>query len=330
MKLGEYIKNFRKRRGLSQRQFASLCGVSNGYISMLEEGKNPRTNEPIVPSLQTLKKICSVIGISIHELFSIVDDMPISMKDYKLQEADPIIDMNFTSCGKVAKNIRLYREKLNLTHKQLADKLGISETTIFDWENEKSPITAEQLLSICIVLDVTVRQMFDIVEPQVIGVAELMSRELKSYIVTLLFEYIKKYQKQKNITMEQFADLCNVSANYLTILEREKTFEINDVLGISPEVIYRIVSVIGISYKGLIEEARIICNRDKLKLSIDSSDVVFTDHEKAVILAYRKNPDMQGAVDRLLGVEREGADIAEDMIKTVRAGASAKKPTDTK
>ena len=79
MRLGDYIRDYRKQKGLSQRQFSALCGVSNGYISMLEEGKNPRTNEPIVPSLQTLKKICSVMGISIHELFSVVDDMPISM-----------------------------------------------------------------------------------------------------------------------------------------------------------------------------------------------------------------------------------------------------------
>lgn len=31
----------------------------------------------------------------------------------------------------------------------------------------------------------------------------------------------------------------------------------------------------------------------------------FTDHEKALILAYRANPAMQSAVDKLLGLENE-------------------------
>ena len=149
MKLGDYIRDYRKQKGISQRQFAAMCGVSNGYISMLEEGKNPRTNEPIVPSLQTLKKICAVIGISIHDLISVVDDMPITMKA------------------------------------------------------EQSSVTS-----------------------------------------------------------------------------------------------------------------------DETKLS---------DHEKAVITAYRNHPEMQCAVDKLLGVEREGTDITKDMIETVRAGVQAgKNPTGVK
>lgn len=81
MKLGDYIKNYRLSHDLSQRQFAIKCGVSNGYISMLEEGKNPRTNEPLIPSLNMLKKIANGMNLSIHELISSVDDMPISFED---------------------------------------------------------------------------------------------------------------------------------------------------------------------------------------------------------------------------------------------------------
>lgn len=35
------------------------------------------------------------------------------------------------------------------------------------------------------------------------------------------------------------------------------------------------------------------------------NDIVLTSHEHEVIIAYRKNPKMQEAVDRLLGVEEE-------------------------
>ena len=54
-------------------------------------------------------------------------------------------------------------------------------------------------------------------------------------------------------------------------------------------------------------------------------------HEKSLVAAYRNHPEMQSAVDKLLGVEREGADITKDVIETVRAGAQAgKNPTGVK
>ncbi len=41
-------------------------------------------------------------------------------------------------------------------------------------------------------------------------------------------------------------------------------------------------------------------------------------HERAVIEAYRNNPEMQTAVDRLLNVEPEGMTVGEDIAETVR------------
>lgn len=79
MTLGQIIKHYRTEHHLSQRQFAILCGVSNGYISMLEEGKNPKTNEPIIPSLMTLKKLASAMAITVDDLMIAADEMPITL-----------------------------------------------------------------------------------------------------------------------------------------------------------------------------------------------------------------------------------------------------------
>lgn len=49
--------------------------------------------------------------------------------------------------------------------------------------------------------------------------------------------------------------------------------------------------------------------------------------ERTLLHAYRNNPGMQSAVDKLLGIEEEGADIAEDMSATIRAGAALPKST---
>ena len=71
MKLSEIIIAYRKARGLSQRQFAKECDLSNGYISMLENELNPKTREPVQPSIPVLKKIANGMGISLSEILSI-------------------------------------------------------------------------------------------------------------------------------------------------------------------------------------------------------------------------------------------------------------------
>lgn len=74
MTLGEFIINYRNEHGYSQRSFASRCGVSNAYISMLEKGENPKTQEPITPSFAQLRKIALGMGMSVQDLLAKVDD----------------------------------------------------------------------------------------------------------------------------------------------------------------------------------------------------------------------------------------------------------------
>lgn len=84
MTLGKIIKEYREMHNLSQRQFALLCNVSNGYISMLEEDRNPKTNEAIIPSLVTMKKLSKAMGMTLNDLMNKVDDMEISLRDKKV------------------------------------------------------------------------------------------------------------------------------------------------------------------------------------------------------------------------------------------------------
>lgn len=81
MLLGEYIKEYRASHGdMSQDAFAKLSGISKGYISMLENNKNPRTKLPISPTIDMYKKVANVAGISLNELFSVVDS-PVDLSD---------------------------------------------------------------------------------------------------------------------------------------------------------------------------------------------------------------------------------------------------------
>lgn len=119
MTLGEFILQYRQEHGLSQRQFALAANLSNGYISMLEKGINPNTAQPIMPTLPVLKKIADGMNTTIEDIFSKVDDMPVSLvADERLfpSNIEPLPKMRewpvlgATACGKP-----LHRELLEET-----------------------------------------------------------------------------------------------------------------------------------------------------------------------------------------------------------------------
>ena len=79
MTLKDLIIEDRNDHGLSQRQFATACGLSNGYISMLEKEMNPNTKLPVTPTLPKLKQLASGMGMSLTDLLVKVDDMPVEL-----------------------------------------------------------------------------------------------------------------------------------------------------------------------------------------------------------------------------------------------------------
>ena len=79
MKLGDLIREYREKQNISQRQFADRCGLSNGYISMIEKGVNPNTGKPIIPTLPQLNKIAKGLNLSVMEMFEAVEDMPVDI-----------------------------------------------------------------------------------------------------------------------------------------------------------------------------------------------------------------------------------------------------------
>lgn len=69
MDLGNIIKNTRKQRKLTQIEFASLCGITQTYLSQIESNQKE-------PNLSTLKKISNSLSIPLPILFflSLTDD----------------------------------------------------------------------------------------------------------------------------------------------------------------------------------------------------------------------------------------------------------------
>lgn len=61
IRLGSQVKNLRGQLGLSQEEFADICGFDRTYISMIERGKRNM-------SLTNLYKIARGLGVSVSEL----------------------------------------------------------------------------------------------------------------------------------------------------------------------------------------------------------------------------------------------------------------------
>jgi transcriptional regulator with XRE-family HTH domain len=72
MTLGDVIREFRELNNLSMEEFAKMSNLSKSYISMLENNKDPRGN-PINPSLETIDKVASTIGVELDTLVSKID-----------------------------------------------------------------------------------------------------------------------------------------------------------------------------------------------------------------------------------------------------------------
>ncbi len=62
MDLGNVIKNIRKQKGLTQNEFASLCGITQTYLSQIERNLKE-------PNLSTLKSISEKLNIPLPILF---------------------------------------------------------------------------------------------------------------------------------------------------------------------------------------------------------------------------------------------------------------------
>lgn len=87
MKLNDYVRNYREREGLSQREFALRCKMSHSYISMFEIGKNPATGKKLVPTGETLRKLAAGMRMTVDDLVKQVDDFIVNIQP----DPDPLV-----------------------------------------------------------------------------------------------------------------------------------------------------------------------------------------------------------------------------------------------
>ena len=86
-KIGKFIAELRKEKGLTQSQLAEQFGISNKAVSKWENGKS-------LPDASIMIDLCNLLGITVNELLS---GERISMEDYKAKSEETIISVVSTS-----------------------------------------------------------------------------------------------------------------------------------------------------------------------------------------------------------------------------------------
>lgn len=105
MRLGQIIRDYRKKNDLSMGDFARLSGISKPYVSMLESNKNSSNGKPIVPSVGTLQKVAHAIKISLNDLLRMLEDEEICVQTKTLTEEQITILNSFDNLPDEAKRL---------------------------------------------------------------------------------------------------------------------------------------------------------------------------------------------------------------------------------
>ncbi len=82
--LGREVQRIRKLRGYTQAQLAEITGLTGNYIGYLERNKQ-------LPSVKTLKKIASVLGVSVGLLFDSAENPALKQRKPKSSDKKTIL-----------------------------------------------------------------------------------------------------------------------------------------------------------------------------------------------------------------------------------------------
>src|ERR1700741_2432158 len=100
------LKNVRQRHGLSQRELAKRAGVTNGMISLIEQGR-------VSPSVASLKKVLDGLPMGLAEFFT-MDPAAAPQVFYGSGElvelGEGAVSLRLVAAGRPARRMAILRE----------------------------------------------------------------------------------------------------------------------------------------------------------------------------------------------------------------------------
>ena len=66
---GKKLRSIRKRRGMTQEQFAELLDISVDFVSLVERGLN-------APSFESIEAFSIILGVPVRDFFDFAPEAP--------------------------------------------------------------------------------------------------------------------------------------------------------------------------------------------------------------------------------------------------------------
>lgn len=125
MTLGQIIRAYREENRMSMDDFSRASGISKAYISQLENNLNPKTGEPPVPSINSIRKAANGMFMTFDELFSqLGDDTKVSIQPEKVKMAKKAI--RIPVLGNVAAGIPIQAIEDILDYEEISEEVAHS------------------------------------------------------------------------------------------------------------------------------------------------------------------------------------------------------------
>lgn len=136
-KIGHQIKRFREKAGITQAELAESISITGNAVSNWEQGLSR-------PSTDQLEILCRVLNVSSDVLLGI-DKQEITDESSK---------------GKltpyhIGRQLRQTRKNRNLKQSEVAERVGVANSTYANWEQGSNRPNTDQLVSLCHVLNVS-------------------------------------------------------------------------------------------------------------------------------------------------------------------------------
>ncbi len=84
VQIGEQIRYYRTRAGISQEALALMAEVNPAYVGQIERGLKS-------PTINTVKKIANALGISLASLFSPIPDSAVQESEIRKHAMEKIM-----------------------------------------------------------------------------------------------------------------------------------------------------------------------------------------------------------------------------------------------
>lgn len=129
----ERIRNLRKVKGMSQSQFAAMCGIEQGQLCNYELAR-------IMPTIPLCERICRAVGINLLDFLREDGDEKSGIPTEK-------------RIGERVKALRLMR---GMNQMELAEKSGVADSTISSIERGERYSIVTTYLYLAEAMDVSV------------------------------------------------------------------------------------------------------------------------------------------------------------------------------